>query len=371
MRVLLSGLGLLPSLLWSSILAAASQNPFPLFEGKVWVPVGNHGSTTAEITGPSELTTTDGYGPHKEVIRFDWMTGQIARTDFDANPNPTVKDKTFANPAEGGAFLPYRRQLEEISTHIVWIQQHLYYLNKDEEQKRAPEMQAVLSYLKAELDLLDTNAPDAIDVSNVPMNFRKGASHTVAIETLTKLRRELLVRLLDASGQELKSWRSEVRPGHQTTDFSVSVPETVTVDSAGILVASLVPIGANADQSSATHSTAIKFTRTEQILNANAYWVGYNEKPSIALYASYYCPNACELRAEIYGDNGQVLASTQLKAEKPVVNDGIQYSSFEVDASSPEFQNGKQYSFSIKLLPEGASSEQFFTEITGQFTAGT
>jgi hypothetical protein len=231
-------------------------------------------------------------------------------------------------------------------------------------------VEALLAFFKAELEYLDANATDAIDVSNVPQVFRKGASHKVAIETLVKEKRDLIVRLLDQSGNEVGSWREDVKKGLHNQDFTVEVPDTVAPETKGQLVVSLVPNRGDRETVLVSQKTDIRFGKTEQILNSNAYWVSYTGQPSISLYASYYCPENCQIQADILSADGKILATKTIPTESPVVPDGAQYTSFELEVQAELFKQGQTYMFRVQLQNVN-DAQEILASYSGSFLAGS
>lgn len=358
---------LLSLLISSSSLMGTSRDAFPLFEGKVRVPVGNHGSTSVEVLDQRLLKTTDGYGPHSEEIVLDLQSGRIDLTTVDYAPNEVRKTSSFLPADQGGAYLPYRKQLDAMIGDLTWINQNLYYLSEENQNIRKPEMAAVLGYLKELLAKSDAMAPESIALNLLPRDLRRSIRQSFSVEYLAREERDLLLEIFDARWGYLEGTRVRVKAGHQTVDVALTIPEQAPLDQPGFIAAKLVPVDGNwPDMLAETKQTA-SFKKTRMITSTSASYIGFSG-PRVAFYNNFYCPDNCDVRVDIFNANGKWLTSEVVPANAPYAPNAEQFTSIYVNAPASLLPAGQVYSYYVKILPKGASWNQYYDEMRGTFT---
>lgn len=354
---------LLSLLISSSSLVAA---PFPFFQGKVQVPFSNHGSLSVEVLDQRFLKTTDNGNPHSEEIILDLETGRIELTTVDYTPNETKKTTSFESIDQGGAYLPYRRQLTAMIGDVAGVQQNLAYRGEEVKKARDPEMTAVQEYLKAMRQAADDNAPDSVAVSWIPRDLRRGVSYAITVEYLARADRQLLAKAF--GGQP--SWNDAtvvpVSKGYQTQDIVITIPDDVPLDAAGSIGAALLPVGANAsDDKLAESYQTTGFKKTLLIVSTSASFLPFNN-PRVAFYTNFFCPQNCEVRVDIFNSAGQWITSASAAAEAPTVSDAEQFTKIVVPAS--QLPAGQEYAYFVKILPQGGTWDQYYDQMRGSFT---
>ncbi len=364
---------LLSLLISSSSLMGTVRDSFPFFEGKVRVPVGNHGSTSVEVLDQRFLKTTDGYGPHNEEIVLDLETGRIELITLDYTPSESKKTSSFLPAEQGGAYLPYRKQLDAMVSDLTWINQNLYYLSEELQKSRKPEMASVLSYLKDRLASADANAPESVALNTLPRDLRRSVEpdfiieHVINVEYLAREKRDLLLEVYDSKWGYLKGTRVQVEAGHQTVGVKISIPENAPLDQAGIITARLVPVQGEAEAMLAEAKVTASFKKTRLITSTSASYIGFNS-PRLAFYSNFYCPDNCDIRVDIFSAKGQWLTSAVVPANAPYAKNAEQFTSVYVDAPAAVLPAGQVYTYYVKILPQGANWDQFYDEMRGTFS---
>jgi hypothetical protein len=358
---------LLSLLLSTSSLVAA---PFPFFEGKVHVPFGNHGSISVEVLDQRFLKTTDSGNPHSEEIILDLQTGRIELNTVDYTPNETRKTTILEPADQGGAYLPYRRQLTAMIGDVTWAQQNLAYLGEELQKARKPEMTAVLEYLKDFRETSDDNAPDSVALNWLPRDLRRGVSYTISVEYLARANRELLVEF--SAGQWASEKKEEalvpVGEGYQTVDVVITIPETAPVNTAGLISTKLLPVGADASDKLAESYLPAVFKKALMIVSSSASFIPFNS--SVAVYTNFYCPENCEIRVDIFNAAGQWITSATAPAEKPFVTHAEQFTRVLVNAPASLLPAGQDYTYYVKILPQGGTWDQYYDQMGGSFRIG-
>jgi hypothetical protein len=351
-------------LLSTSSLVAA---PFPFFEGKVHVPRGNHGSTSVEVLEQRFLKTTDGYGPHSEEIILDLHSGRIELTTVDYTPNETRKT-TILEPAEqGGAYLPYRRQLTAMIGDVTWAQQNIAYLGEEAQKARKPEMTAVLEYLQDLRETSDDNAPDSVALTWLPRDLRRGVNYTISVEYFARADRELLVEAIAGQASWKNPTRVPVQKGYQIVDAVITIPADAHLDAMGSIGTALAAVGADlSDQKLAESHQPVAFKKTQMIVSSSASFIPYNN-PRVSFYPTFYCPQNCEVRVDIFNAAGQWITSATAAAEAPYVPNAEQFTQVLVNAPASLLPPGQDYTYYVKILPKGGTWDQYYDQMRGSF----
>ena len=353
----------------SSLFGATLEKPFPFFEGQVRVPVGNHGSASVEILDQRLLKSTDGYGPHTEEITLDWSSGSIELTRVDYTPNKTIKTSHFLPAEQGGAYLPYRKQLQAMVGDLTWIHQNLNYLNEATQELRKPEMAAVLEYLKELLAQSDARAPESVALNPLPRDLRRGIRHSISVEFLAHDDRDLLLEVFDAEWRYLEGTRVRLSAAHKTVDVALTIPANAPLDQPGFIVAKLVPVDGVWSEMLAEVKQPASFKKTRMITGSNASYIGF-DSPRVAFYTNFYCAEGCAVRVDIFDAQGQWLMSQSVPANPPYASNSEQFTSLYVDAATSLFAADQVYTYYVKILPQAGNWDQYYDEVRGTFKIG-
>ncbi|HET9236558.1 MAG TPA: hypothetical protein VFO10_04880 [Oligoflexus sp.] len=356
---------LLSLLISTSSLVAA---PFPFFEGKVQVPFSNHGSLSVEVLDQRFLKTTDNGNPHSEEIVLDLQTGRIETTTVDYTPNETKVTTSYEPADQGGAYLPYRRQLTALIGDVAGVQQRLGYLGKEVKQARNPEMIAVQQYLEDIRKASDDSAPDSVALTWIPRDLRRDVTYSITVEYLARENRQLLAEAFGGQPSWNKSTSVPVSKGYQTKDIIIKIPADAPLDIAGSIGAALVPAGAKAsDDKLAESYLPASFKKTLMIVSTSASFLPFNS-PRLAVYTNFFCPKDCEVRVDIFNSAGQWITSASTPAEtssNPFVE---QFKQVNIPASM--LPVGQDFTYFVKILPLGGSWDQYYDQMRGSFKIG-
>jgi hypothetical protein len=359
---------LLSLLISTSSLVAA---PFPFFEGKVHVPFSNHGSRSVEVLDQRFLKTTDNGNPHSEEIILDLQTGRIELTTVDYTPNETKKTTSYEPADQGGAYLPYRRQLTAMIGDVAGVQQNLAYLGEEVQKARKPEMAAVLEYLKDLRKTADDNAPDSVALTWIPRDLRRGVDYTITVEYYARSDRELLLEVFTAQWSLLqeKEMRVPVKEGYHSVDVVITIPQEAPLDASGFIGTKLVPVGAGASDKLADSYQPASFKKTRMIVSSSASFIPFGN-PRVSVYTNFYCPKNCELRVDIFNAAGQWITSATTPAKDPYAPNIEQFTQVDVDAPASLLPRGQDYTYYVKILPQGGTWDQYYDEMRGSFSIG-
>jgi len=356
---------LLSLLISTSSLAAA---PFPYFEGKVHVPFSNHGSLSVEVLDQRFLKTTDSGSPHSEEIILDLQSGRIELTTVDYTPNETKKTTSYEPADQGGAYLPYRRQLTAMIGDVAGVQQNLAYLGEEVQKARNPEMAAVLTYLKDFRETSDDNAPDSVALTWLPRDLRRDVAYTIKVEYFARLDRELLLKVFTGKPSWNEPTRVPVQKGYQIVDVVITIPQDAPLDAAGSIGTALVPVGADSSHPKLAESyLPATFKKTLMIVSSSASFIPFNN-PSVKVYPTFYCPENCEVRVDIFNAAGQWITSATTSAKEPYAPNVEQFVQVSVNAPASLLPRGQDYTYYVKILPQGGTWDQYYDQIRGSFT---
>lgn len=364
---------LLSLLISSSSLMAA---PFPFFEGKVHVPFSNHGSLSVEVLDQRFLKTTDNGSPHSEEIILDLQTGRIELTTVDYTPNETKKTTSYEPADQGGAYLPYRRQLTAMIGDVAGVQQNLAYLGEEVQKARKPEMTAVLEYLEDFRKASDKSAPDSVALTWLPRDLRRDVAYTITVEYLARSNRKLLVEVFTGQQSWNKPISVPVQEGYQNVDVVITIPKEAPLDVAGSIGTALVSV--DADTSAEQVATLDKlaesyqpatFKKTRMIVSSSASFIPFNN-PRVKVYPTFYCPENCEVRVDIFNAAGQWITGASTPVEKSSNPFAEQFTPVSVDAPASLLPPGQDYTYYVKILPQGGTWDQYYDQMRGSFRIG-
>jgi hypothetical protein len=347
----------------SSLMAA----PFPFFEGKVHVPFSNHGSLSVEVLDQRFLKTTDNGNPRSEEIILDLETGRIELTTVDYTPNETKKTTSLEPVDQGGAYLPYRRQLTALIGDVAGVQQNLAYLGEEVQNARKPEIAAVLDYLKDLRKTSDDGAPDSVALNWLPRDLRRGVPYTISVEYYARADRELTVEAFGGKTSSANSAKVQVPKGYQNVDVVIAIPQDAPLDAAGFIGAALIPVGGNAADKLAESYKATSFKKTLMIVSTSASFTSFNN-PRVLVYTNFFCPENCEVRVDIFTAAGQWITSGSAPADKPYTPHAEQFTQVTVPAS--QLPTGQNYTYFVKILPLGGTWDQYYDQMSGSFRIG-
>ncbi|HYX37364.1 MAG TPA: hypothetical protein VE954_30035 [Oligoflexus sp.] len=350
----------------STLFAQNFESPFPLFDGTIRVPVGNHGSTTVEIVNQTQLKTIDGYGPRSEENTLDLTNGILQLTTVDFIPRETKQTTRLLPADQGGAYLPYRKQLQAMIGDLTWVTQNLHFLGEVEQKQRQPQMAAVLQYLNTFLAQADAKAPDSINVNPLPRDLRRGIPHSISVEYLARDDRDLLLEVFDGQWSYLEGTRVRVPAGHKTVDVLLTIPANAPMNQPGFITAKLVPVDGEWSDYVAEVKQSVTFKKTQMITSASASYINFNS-PRVGFYINYYCAQGCDVRVDIFDAQGQWLATQTVPANAPYTANAEQFSSLYVEAPVALLPAGQSYTYYAKILPQGGTWDQYFDEISGTF----
>jgi hypothetical protein len=354
---------LLSLLISTSSLVAA---PFPFFAGKVHVPFSNHGSLSVEVLDQRYLKTTDNGNPHSEEIVLDLQTGRIELTTVDYTPNETKKTTSYEPADQGGAYLPYRRQLTALIGDVAGVEQNLAYLGEDIQNVRKPEIAAVLEYLKEYRKTSDNSAPDSIALSWVPRDLRLGVDYTVSVEYFARTNAQLLATAFSGVADWKKATSVPVKEGYGTVDVVVTIPQNAPLDALGSIGVALAPLGAEVTDRLVESIQPASFKKPLMIVSTSASFIPFNT-PRVKVYSNFFCPQNCEVRVDIFNAAGQWITSASARADEPYSKDAEQFKEVTVEAPAALLPRGQDYTYFVKILPFGGSWDQYYDQMRGSF----
>lgn len=355
---------LLSLLISTSSLVAA---PFPYFAGKVHVPFSNHGSLSVEVLDQRYLKTTDNGNPHSEEIILDLETGRIELTTVDYTPNETKKTTSYEPVDQGGAYLPYRRQLTALIGDVAGVQQNLAYLGEDIQNTRKPEIAAVLEYLKEYRKASDQSAPDSIALSWVPRDLRLGMEYTVSVEYFARTDRQLLAKAFNGEADWKKAANVPVKEGYGNVNIVVTIPQNASLDAAaGSIGVALAPVGDEAMDRLVESIQPATFKKPLMIVSTSASFIPFNT-PRVKFFSNFFCPQNCEVRVDIFNSAGQWLTSASAPATDPYSANAEQFTELTVNAPASLLPRGQDYTYFVKILPLGGTWDQYYDQMRGSF----
>lgn len=360
-------LACLLSLLISTSSLVAS--PFPFFEGKVQVPFSNHGSLSVEVLDQRFLKTTDNGNPHSEEIILDLETGRIELTTVDYTPNETKKTTSYEPADQGGAYLPYRRQLTALISDVAGVQQRLGYLGEEVQKAREPELAAVLKYIKEYRETSDKSAPDSVALTWVPRDLRQGVKYTVSVEYFARTDRQLFAEVFNGQAAWDEPTSIPVKEGYQKVDVVVAIPENAPLDAAGSIGVALAPVGAKVTDRLVDSVQPALFKKTLMIVSTSASFIPFNN-PRVKVYSNFFCPRNCEVRVDIFNAAGQWITSASAPATDPYSPDAEQFTELTVNAPASMLPVGQDFTYFVKILPLGGSWDQYYDQMRGSFKIG-
>jgi hypothetical protein len=342
--------------------------PFPFFEGKVQVPFSNHGSLSVEVLDQRFLKTTDNGNPRSEEIILDLQTGRIELTTVDYTPNETQKTTSYESADQGGAYLPYRRQLTALIGDVAGVQQNLAYLGEEIQNARKPEIAAVLEYLRDYRETSDKSAPDSVALTWVPRDLRRGVPYSITVEYLARADSQLLAEFFKGQPTWSKPTSVAAKAGYQIANVVVTVPDDAPVDGAGSIGVALASAGAS-DPKLAEYYQPASFKKTRMIVSTSASFIAFN-KPRVLFYSNFFCPQNCEVRVDIFNAAGQWITSASVPAEAPYALNSEQFTQVAVNAPASLLPAGQDYTYFVKILPLGGTWDQYYDQMRGSFRIG-
>lgn len=344
--------------------------PFPFFEGKVQVPFSNHGSLSVEVLDQRFLKTTDNGNPRSEEIILDLETGRIELTTVDYTPHETKKTTSYETADQGGAYLPYRRQLTALIGDVAGVQQHLAYLGEEIQNARKPEIAAVLEYLKKYRETSDDNAPDSVALTWVPRDLRRGVNATITVEYLARTDSQLFAEVFSSQPAWNKPTSVSAKKGYQSANVVVTVPHDAPLDVAGSIGVALASAGAGpSDSKLAEFYQPASFKKTHMIVSTSASFIPFN-KPRVLFYNNFFCPQNCEVRVDIFNAAGQWMTSASVPADAPYAPNMEQFTQVAVNAPASVLPAGQDYTYFVKILPLGGTWDQYYDQMRGSFRIG-
>jgi hypothetical protein len=232
-------------------------------------------------------------------------------------------------------------------------------------------MAAVLEYLKDLRKTADDNAPDSVALTWIPRDLRRGVDYTITVEYYARSDRELLLEVFTAQWSLLqeKEMRVPVKEGYHSVDVVITIPQEAPLDASGFIGTKLVPVGAGASDKLADSYQPASFKKTRMIVSSSASFIPFGN-PRVSVYTNFYCPKNCELRVDIFNAAGQWITSATTPAKDPYAPNIEQFTQVDVDAPASLLPRGQDYTYYVKILPQGGTWDQYYDEMRGSFSIG-